>query len=45
MRRYSPAFRVLMDPELSNLIAEASAKPGIPKSRFVRYSIQPVSYT
>ena len=45
MRRYSHAFRVLMDRELSNLLAEASAKTGIPKSRFVRYAIQPFSYT
>ncbi len=44
MRRYSHAFRVLMDRELFNLLAEASAKTGIPKSRFVRYAI-PVSYT
>ena len=45
MRRYSHAFRVLMDQELFNLLAEASAKTGIPKSRFVRYAIQPFSYT
>ena len=45
MRRYSHAFRVLMDRELFNLLAEASAKTGIPKSRFVRYAIQPFSYT
>ena len=30
-----------MDQELFNLLAEASAKTGIPKSRFVRYAIQP----
>ena len=35
MRRYSHAFRVLMDQELFNLLAEASTKTGIPKSRFV----------
>ena len=34
-----------MDRELFNLLAEASAKTGIPKSRFVRYAIQPFSYT
>ena len=45
MRRYSHAFRVLMDQELFNLLAEASTKTGIPKSRFVRYAIQPFSYT
>lgn len=45
MRRYSHAFRVLMDRELFNLLAEASTKTGIPKSRFVRYAIQPFSYT
>ena len=45
MRRYSHAFRVLIDQELFNLLAEASAKTGIPKSRFVRYAIQPFSYT
>lgn len=28
MRRYSHAFRVLMDRELFNLLAEASAKTG-----------------
>ena len=34
-----------MDQELFNLLAEASTKTGIPKSRFVRYAIQPFSYT
>mgnify|MGYP006906850554 CR=1 FL=1 len=34
MRRYSHAFRVLMDRELFNLLAEASAKTGIPKIPF-----------
>ena len=45
MRRYSHAFRVLMDQELFTLLAEASTKTGIPKSRFVRYAIQPFSST
>ena len=33
------------DRTLFNLLAEASTKTGIPKSRFVRYAIQPFSYT
>ena len=43
MRRYSHAFRVLMDQELFNLLAEASTKTGIPKSRFVRYAMNDLS--
>ena len=45
MRRYSHDFRVLMDQELFNLLAAASTKTGIPKSRFERSAIQPFSYT
>ncbi|KFI90851.1 ribbon-helix-helix domain protein [Bifidobacterium saguini DSM 23967] len=44
MRRYRHTLRVLLDGELFDQLDEACRQSGIPKSRFVRYAIQPFSY-